>query len=178
MAELFETQTKMKVRIAPADNSVRPGNTGADPVDTLDIMALTAWPLAIGDSDLTALPDKPADDDTADKNDESDNFGHIYDPRKASAAARARANDEIDDEDVLRDDPDDDDPDEHYERHRRHDERKKHKAHKPKPDDDGDFMDGEDEVEEGGSRFGGLRSFITRFGQKIIGTPGPDEIDE
>ena len=178
MAELFETQTKMKVRIAPADNSVRPGNTGADPVDTLDIMALTAWPLAIGDSDLTALPDKPADDDTADKNDESDNFGHIYDPRKASAAARARANDEIDDEDVLRDDPDDDDPDEHYERHRRHDERKKHKAHKPKPNDDGDFMDGEDEVEEGGSRFGGLRSFITRFGQKIIGTPGPDEIDE
>lgn len=172
MAELFETQTKMKVRVAPADNSVSPGDTEADPVDCLDIMALTAWPVADDDSDLTEIPQQAADTDTCEPDDEYE----AYDSRRAEETARGRRDAELDDEDVLSDDPDD--PDDFYSRKRRN-EKKKTKAPK-KPVVTTDEIDDEedDEPETTGSRFKGMKQRITQLGKLFIGTTGPEDIDD
>lgn len=170
MAELFETQTKMKVRIAPADNSVRPGATGADPVDSLDIMALASWPVFDDESDLTEIPAvaPPVDDDTTDY----DYGRQPFDDRRAASNARGRR--DINENDLLSDDPDDDDF------YHKEIKKKKNKTPRPTPPDDDKI---EEEEEEGdttdtGSRFGGMRRFISKLGRGFIGTQGPDDIDE
>jgi len=174
MAELFETQTKMKVRLAPADNSVRPGATGADPVDNLDIMALAAWPVpeAIG-SDLTELPEVKniPEINTPDENDEY----NAYDPHRAAAAARVRGESDLDDDRLLIDDPD---PEEQPYKQTKYSD-KKH-GNKKKPENTTDLIDeNENEYpEEGSSRFSGMRRLISRIGRGFIGTTGPEEIDE
>ena len=179
MAELFETQTKMKVRIAPADNSVRPGNTGADPVDSLDIMALTAWAAGDTESDLTDLPAPAGEHTYTDEEEEpADDYRTTVDRRRVGESARRRRDIDIDDNDLLTDDPDDDDDDAYV----RRSEKKKKKVKEPRRRDElTDDMDDEEEgadIPDTGSRFGGMRRFISKLGRGIIGTPGPDDIDE
>jgi hypothetical protein len=174
MPELFETQTKMKVRIAPADNSVRPGNTEADPVDSLDIMALAAWPLPQAQgSDLTEIPARDEEDPhatiTVDTREIDEYSG--YDPRRAAAAARARRERDIDEDNVLDDDPDDDN-----DRSRTRD--KKRKQRRPAEETTDNIDEDESYEEEHASRFGGMRRFISRIGRGFIGTTGPEDIDE
>ncbi len=177
MAELFETQTKMKVRTAPADNRVRPGDTGADPVACLDIMALAAWPAAVDGSDLTALPDT----DTKPKND--DPYGHDEEPdapddrfeREADYRRRRRVDDE-DSDDILVDDPDDEDDYEEERRTRRTKESKKKKGGRRAEPDYGD--DEDDNGRTGGGAFSGLRKFMKKFGDSMIGTTGPEDMDD
>ncbi len=178
MPELFETQTKMKVRIAPADNSVRPGNTEADPVDSLDIMALAAWPLPQAQgSDLTEIPARDEEDPhatiTVDTREIDEYSG--YDPRRAAAAARARRERDIDEDNVLADDPDDDFDDDN-DRSRTRD--KKRKQRRPAEETTDDIDEDESYEEEHASRFGGMRRFISRIGRGFIGTTGPEDIDE
>lgn len=96
MPELFETQTKMKVRIAPADNSVRPGNTEADPVDSLDVMALAAWPLPQAQgSDLTEIPARDEEDPhatiTVDTREIDEYSGYDPPPRRSRSTRTPRA---------------------------------------------------------------------------------------
>lgn len=178
MPELFETQTKMKVRIAPADNSVRPGNTEADPVDSLDVMALAAWPLPQAQgSDLTEIPARDEEDPhatiTVDTREIDEYSG--YDPRRAAAAARARRERDIDEDNVLADDPDDDFDDDN-DRSRTRD--KKRKQRRPAEETTDDIDEDESYEEEHASRFGGMRRFISRIGRGFIGTTGPEDIDE
>ena len=85
---------------------------------------------------------------------------------------------DIDDNDLLTDDPDDDDDDAYV----RRSEKKKKKVKEPRRRDElTDDMDDEEEgadIPDTGSRFGGMRRFISKLGRGIIGTPGPDDIDE
>ena len=177
MAELFETQTKMKVRTAPADNRVRPGTTGADPITSLEIMALAAWPAGVDGSDLSALPEtapeRPAEDE--------DPYGHDaveerYQPgyRNPRGYDRRRYDDESDSDDVLNDDPDDDDD---YEEERRPKRPKGGKSTKQYVDPDYDNYD-EDNGKNKGGRFKGLRRLMTNFGKTVIGTTGPEDMDD
>lgn len=175
MAELFETQTKMKVRIAPADNSVRPGTTGADPVDSLDIMALAAWPVFDNESDLTDIPavDDPAIDD-------HNEYEQPFDDPRIAGNTRGRRGRDIDDSELLSDDPDDDD---YYSNRGHGEDKKKKKVKTPRRPDNftGDIDDDEDtdgDTDDNGSRFGSMRRFISKIGRGIIGTQGPDDIDE
>ncbi|MDE6286792.1 MAG: hypothetical protein K2L99_07345, partial [Muribaculaceae bacterium] len=175
MAELFETQTKMKVRTAPADNRVRPGNTGADPITSLEIMALAAWPAGVDGSDLTALPEtapeRPAKDEDPyghDRDDDNDTpYERAYDRRRYDP-------DDADDETLLEDDPDDDD----YEDDRRHrpGNVKKKKQQYVEPDDD-EFDEGRNKS-NGNGRFSGLRKFMKNFGDAMLGTTGPENMDD
>lgn len=175
MAELFETQTKMKVRTAPADNRVRPGTTGADPITSLDIMALAAWPAGVDGSDLTALPETAP----ARAAEEEDPYGHDSMPERNPYEQGYRPgrgydhrsyDDDPDDPDILADDPDDDD---YEERDRRGSGKKK--KHYDEPDDD-DFEDDRGKRKSG--TFGGLRRLMTKFGQQVIGTTGPEDMDD
>lgn len=174
MADLFAAQTKMKVRLATADNSVRPGATGATPVADIDIMALAAWPAGCADSDLTEPATAAMADDTADDADYDP-----YDPRRAAASARARRGAELDDESVLDDDPDDFEEENAPARRR---DKKKIRRQEPETtedmddDDDADY-DGKDTA-TGKSRFEGLRNLVSRLGRGFIGETGPDDIDD
>lgn len=179
MAELFETQSKMRVRIAPADNSVCPGDTGVDPIDSLDIMALVAWPLPEAeDSDLTALPEpKPAQRYDTGISDYDEFSG--YDPRRAADNARWRAQDDLNGDNLLKDD------DEVERQRQMREERLRRAAEKERErravrttttEIDEDLTDEPDPSEEG--RFSGLRGFITRLGKGFIGNRGPEDIDE
>ncbi|MDE6160543.1 MAG: hypothetical protein K2F77_02665 [Muribaculaceae bacterium] len=164
MAELFETQTRMKVRVAPADNSVRPGRTGLDPIDALDIMALIAWPVADNDSDLTEPAKAPIQAEPEYENPEEEYGG--YDPQRAANAARRRG-EELDDSDVLKDDPDDDFH-ENTGKRKWSDKNDKKKESEPIGDD----------PDEGEGGFSGLRRFMSKFTHAIIGTQGPQDIDD
>lgn len=165
MAELFETQTRMKVRLAPADNSVRPGTTGADPVGSLDIMALAAWPVAeFEGSDLSELPETKTAGDTRDTFDDYHSNG--YDDYS----------DEEDDERLLEDDPEDEDDNYRPKKKPRKEEKKKPKTKPVEVYDE--ELDEEEEEEEGTGRFGWLRRKMQKFGHAVIGTPGPEDMDE
>ena len=170
MADLFHTQTDMKVRIATADNSVTPGATGIEPVDGLDILALAAWPLALTDSDMTEKPAAPIIVD--EPNDEPDEYKG-YDSNRVADTMRTRRSN-IDDEDLLLDDPDDDDE----VNHRR--KPKKQRKPKPEPEELTDEIDDADDYSDGSRRgfFGRIADAVSKLGRGCVGEPGPDEIDE
>ena len=158
---------------------MRPGNTGADPVDSLDIMALTAWAAGDTESDLTDLPAPAGEHTYTDEEEEpADDYRTTVDRRRVGESARRRRDIDIDDNDLLTDDPDDDDDDAYV----RRSEKKKKKVKEPRRRDElTDDMDDEEEgadIPDTGSRFGGMRRFISKLGRGIIGTPGPDDIDE
>ena len=174
MAELFETQTRMRVRVAPADNSVRPGRTDLDPIDALDIMSLIAWPVATQDSDLTELPAAPAVAENVYEEPEDEYRG--YDTRRMADGARARRDEDLDDSNVLNDDPDD--PDFEDLRSKKKTKRNKKREQEPDYDNETGEDDGDDNGDDNGGRFGGLRSFMSKFTHAIIGTQGPQDIDD
>lgn len=156
MVELFESQTKMKVRVAPADNTVRPGNTSADPLADLDIMALAAWPGA-ADSDLTDLPKR-----------QEEPAPHEQRPATGSHWQRP----EIDDENLLEDDPDD----EAARTAARAPKKPRKEEPQPVIDDDYDY----DDKHASKGRYTGLRQTISRIGKALMGNKEEttDDIDE
>ena len=180
LIELFETQTKMHVRIAPADHSVSPGDTGIDPVDSLDIMALTAWPVpeADGESDLTevAVPRRPVEEE----DEEVYTSPRVYNPRKAANNAGWRAREALDDENLLKDDDDVEREQEARQARAKRDadkERRRRESRSTTAEIDDDFDD-EDDRDEGPGRFSGLRAFVTKLGKGFMGTRGPEDIDD
>lgn len=180
LIELFETQTKMHVRIAPADHSVSPGDTGIDPVDSLDIMALTAWPVpeADGESDLTEveLPRRRTVEE-----DESDEYPRTYDPRKAANNAGWRAREALDDDNVLKDDDEVESElqgrQKRAERDAQRQQRRRDTRNITTDIDDDDEDDDSGKAGDTG-RYSGLRALITKIGNNFMGTKGPDDIDD
>lgn len=184
MAELFETQTKMRVRTAPADNSVSPGNTGLDPLDSLDIMALVAWPDADnGESDLTELPSrKEPEDDVFSHKDDSEEYDD-YNRKRPTHGRNWRGDDDFDDNNLLKDDDKIEREREEREKRRRHEEEKErrrkekgeiklNKGNIDKPENEPDTDP------DNGGRFGRLRNIITSLGKGFMGNKGPQDIDD
>lgn len=183
MTELFETQTQMRVRTAPADNRVSPGNTGVDPIDSLDIMSLIAWPLADDDADcLSELPKAAATATDADTD-------YLDDPRYRTSAGTTtrttggwRTDDDLDDDNLLRDDDEvERKRRDEEERRRREEERLRRRREQNKSTngliDEEEEEYPEDETEHS-SRFGKLRDWVTGIGKGFIGSRGPEDIDD
>ena len=130
-------------------------------------IVLTGLPAPAGEHTYTDEEEEPADD-----------YRTTVDRRRVGESARRRRDIDIDDNDLLTDDPDDDDDDAYV----RRSEKKKKKVKEPRRRDElTDDMDDEEEgadIPDTGSRFGGMRRFISKLGRGIIGTPGPDDIDE
>ena len=172
------------MRTAPADNSVSPGNTGLDPLDSLDIMALVAWPDADnGESDLTELPShKEPEDDVFSHKDDSEEYDD-YNRKRPTHGRNWRGDDDFDDNNLLKDDDEIERERKERENRRQREEekerRRKEKGDIKLNDDTIDEPDEEPYTEpENGGRFGGLRSIITRIGKGFIGNKSPEDIDD